>query len=367
MFDPRVTKLAEVLVQYSTEVRPGDKVLLRGGAPSLPLIQAIYGEVIRAGGFPLPLMSPEGTKHMLFEYGNDEQLQFVHDPIKLIFETYDVFITVDASVNTMSMSNIPPAKVALNQGASREVFSTVLKRYEAGNLRWMETLYPTQAYAQDAQMSLTEYENLVFGACVPDLDDPVGYWKRVSKQQQRTVEWLTGKKVIDVEGPEVRLHMCVENRSFVNCDGKGNMPDGEIYTCPVEDSVEGHVKFSFPTVYGGRKMEGVELWIEQGRVVKAQAESGEAFLQEMLNMDEGARSIGEFAIGTNAGIQGATGNCLYDEKIGGSFHLALGASAPDAGGLIESALHWDLVSDLRTGGRICADGELFYENGELLI
>jgi len=367
MIDARVEKMAEVITGYCTGVRPGDKVAIRGGTLAVPIIRALYAEVVRAGAYPLPLLGVEGARHALFEHGSDEQIQFIHDPMRRIFETYDVIINVDAAANTKAGSRLPREKVALAQRATTEILQTVLSRYEKGELRWIETIYPTQAYAQDASMSLDQYERFLFGACLPDMSDPVAYWKNLSAQQQKAVDWLQGKKRIRVEGAGVDLRMEITGRPFVNCDGKANLPDGEIYTCPVEDSIEGYVKVSYPSVYNGTEVRVVELRIERGRVSEAKAEKGEAYLLEMLGLDQGARQVGELAIGTNEGITEATGNTLLDEKIGGSFHIALGASAPDAGGSNGSALHWDLVTDLKAGGRISADGEVFYEGGKLLL
>lgn len=367
MTDPRVRKLAEVLVHYSTEVREGDRVVIRGGPLASPLVCAIYAEVIKAGGYPLPLLSVDGAKRHLFEHGTEAQLAYLHEPMRQIFETYDVFITVDASANTQGGSGFSPEKVAITQRPAMELFQTVMGRYERGELRWVETLFPTHAFAQEAGMSLWDYEDFVYAACLQDMDDPVGAWKRMAARQQRVVDWLKGRDEICVEGPGVDLRLRVGGRPFVNCDGRGNLPDGEVYTCPIEESVEGRVRFSYPSVYAGRRIEGIELEFNEGRVVRATAERGEDFLKTTLASDDGASRVGEFALGMNQGITGPTGNILYDEKIGGSFHLALGASAPDAGGKIESSIHWDLVSDLRNGGKIYADGELFYENGELLV
>ena len=216
-------------------------------------------------------------------------------------------------------------------------------------------------------MGLVEYEDFVFGACLPDPEDPVRHWREVSARQAKLVEWLKGKKTLRVEAPDVDLRMSIAGRTFVNCDGKRNMPDGEIFTGPVENSVEGHVKFSYPTVYDGRRCDSVELWFEKGKVVRARAEKGDEFLQKTLDVDAGARYVGEFAIGTNKGVTRATGNTLYDEKIAGSFHMALGAGMPETGSRNESGIHWDLVCDLMNGGRIWVDDELFYENGAFRV
>jgi len=367
MLDPRTEKLAGVLVNYSVVVRPGDKVMIQAGAAAEPMAKALLVAVLDAGGHPFTRITLDGTQELFFRYASDEQLKHVPEPYKLIYDTYDVLISVDAKANTKELTNVPPEKVRLASQAQKELFKTFMERSASGALRWVGCLYPTNAFAQDAEMSLTEYEDFVFGACLPEPDDPVGYWKRFSEQQQKIVDWLKGKESVRVEGPNVNLKLSIAGRTFVNCDGKKNMPDGEIFTGPVEESVEGHVRFSYPTVYMGRKLEGVELWFEKGKVVKATADKGEDFLVETLETDEGSRYVGEFAIGTNKGITRATGHTLFDEKIIGSFHMALGAGMPETGSRNESSIHWDMVSDLSDGGRISVDDELFHENGKFVI
>ena len=231
----------------------------------------------------------------------------------------------------------------------------------------MGTLFPTNAAAQDAEMGLGEFEDLVYGACLPDLDDPIGHWKRFSAWQQRIVEWLKGKKRVHVIGPGTDLRLSIEGRPFINCDGKANMPDGEVFTSPVEGSVEGHVHYTYPAVYRGREVTNVRLRLEKGRVVEATADKGEEFLLKTLDIDEGARVPGEFAIGTNKGVTRFMRQTLFDEKIAGTFHMALGASIPVSGGTNVSAVHWDMVCDLRQGGEIRVDGELLHKDGKFVI
>jgi aminopeptidase len=244
---------------------------------------------------------------------------------------------------------------------------TFLKRSALGELRWVVVPHPTNAFAQDAEMGLLEYENFVYESCLPDMKDPVGYWRRFSEWQEQIVQWLKGKKHIRVLGKETDLFLCIEGRSFINCDGKFNMPDGEVFTGPVEDSAEGYVSFSYPTIYDSREVTGVKLWFEKGRVKKATAKKNESFLLNTLDTDEGARRVGEFAIGTNKGITQFTREILFDEKINGSFHLALGAGYPETGSKNESAIHWDMVCDLRNGGQIWVDDDLLYKNGQFVI
>jgi len=365
--DPRVEKLADVLVNYSVAVRPGDKVLVRGAAVAAPLLKAVYAEVLRAGGYPLMLVSLPEADELLFRHASDEQLQHVPEPYKLALETYDVSIGVKGAENTKALSGVDPGKVVLRNQAQAGLMKIYMQRAASGDLRWVGTLFPTHAYAQDAEMSLSEYEDFVYGTCLPDMEDPVGYWRRFSAWQQKIVDWLRGKEWVHVVGPETDLRLSIAGRVFINSDGKHNMPSGEVFTGPVEDSVEGHVRFSYPAIYQGREVTGVRLRFEGGRVVEASAEKNEQFLLKTLDTDEGSRYLGEFAIGTNEGITRFTRQILFDEKINGSFHVALGAGYPETGSKNESGIHWDMICDLRDGGGIWVDGELLYENGEFAI
>ncbi len=244
---------------------------------------------------------------------------------------------------------------------------TFMQRSAAGELRWVVAPFPTNALAQDAEMGLDEYEDFVYGACLPDMNDPVGYWKRSSVKQGKVVEWLKGKKELHITAPETDLRLNVEGRTFINSAGHHNMPDGEIFTGPIENSAEGNVYFSYPTIYDGKEVNGVRLWFEGGKVVQATAEKNQEFLLKTLDTDAGSRYLGEFAFGTNDGITRFTREILFDEKIGGSFHMALGAGYPETGSKNESAVHWDMICDLRRGGEIRADGELFYRDGKFVI
>lgn len=367
MGDPRVEKLADVIVNYSVGVQAGDKVMIQGGTAAEPLLKAVMVKVLQAGGHPFTRVGLPGMDELHFRYASDEQLQYISEPMKLVMETYDKFISVRASENTKSMSGIDPAKVVLSRRAQAELMAAFMARAAAGEVQWVGTQYPTNAHAQDADMSLTDYEDFVFGACLPDMDDPLGYWTRFSAWQNKIVEWFKGKERVRVTGPGTDLSLNIVGRSFVNCDGKENMPDGEVFTGPVEDSVEGYVLFSYPAVYQGREVENVRLWFEKGRVVKATADKNEDYLLQMLDTDEGSRYVGEFAIGTNKGITRFTRNTLFDEKINGTFHMALGKGFPESGSVNESAIHWDMVCDLREGGEILVDDTLLYKNGKFVI
>jgi len=367
MADIRIEKLADVLVNYSVSIKEGDKVAINGSTLCEPLLREVYRKVLEAGGYPQLMVSIPGTEELLYRYGNDDQLRHISPPGRLIMETYDVRISILGDSNTRILSTIDPARIVLHSQAHTEMQKIFMKRSASGDLRWTVTLFPTNAYAQDAEMSLREYEDFVYGACLPDMNDPVGYWKKFSAHQQKIIDWLKGKRKVHLVGPGTELNLTIEGRVFVNCDGRFNMPDGEIFTGPVEDSVEGHVTFSYPTIYSGREVTGTQLWFEKGRVIKATAEKNEEFLLKTLDTDEGARRVGEFAIGTNEGITRFTREILFDEKINSSFHMALGAGYPETGSVNESAIHWDMVCDLRTDSEIRVDGDLMYKNGRLAI
>jgi aminopeptidase len=367
MTDPRIEKLARVLVDYSVAVRPNDKVAIAAGSQASPLIKEIYACVLRSGGFPWLIPSLPGIEEILFRDASDAQLSHVPEPLEQMIKTYDVWINIAAKTNTRSLTGVDPHKLLLRSQGQKNILQTLMSRSASGELRWTLAIFPTDAYAQDAEMGLEEYEDFVYSACLPDLDDPVGYWQRFARSQQRIVDWLKGRKEVRIKGLETDLRMSIVGRTFENCDGHKNMPDGEVYSGPVEDSVEGHVYFSYPAIYEGKEFRGIRLWFEKGRVVKATAEKNESRLNSILDTDSGSRYLGEFAIGTNDSIQRFTGETLFDEKIGGSFHIALGAGIPETGSVNQSAIHWDLVCDLKEDGEIWVDDNLIHKNGKFLI
>lgn len=367
MTDPRVKKMAEMIIQYSIAVQPNEKVIIRSMTPAEPLLSELYSQIAAAGGYPFLSLKFPDTNERFMEVASGEQLKHVSDVEKFVVDTFDAVILVRGENNTKALGNIPPKKLMLAQQAEAPLMQTVMQRAAAGNLKWASVLFPTNAYAQDAHMSLREYENFVYNACMPDMDDPIGYWRGVETKQAKIIDWLKGKKQVHIIGKDTDLCLSVENRRFMNSCCKHNVPDGEIYTGPVEESVNGVVSFSYPAIYNGHEMDGVRLWFKNGRVVKATADKNEEFLLAALDTDAGARFLGEFAIGTNYGIDRFTGQILFDEKIGGSFHLALGNSYPQTGGVNKSAIHWDLICDLRAGGSITVDEELLYQDGRFML
>ena len=367
MSDPRLMKLAELLVVYSVAIKHGDKVLINGSSIAGPLLNEVYAAVLRAGGHPLMLVSLPDIDDVMYRYASEDQLKFMPPPLMLGIETYDASISVSGTTNTKNLSNVDPAKVVTRSQGRREMLDVFMKRAASGALRWTGTLFPTHAYAQDAEMSLRDYEDFVFRACMPDMEDPIGYWQSFSRWQQKIVDWLKGKKAIRVSGKGTSLTLSIADRSFISCDGHHNMPDGEVFTGPEENSVNGYITFSYPAIYQGREVTGVRLEFQDGKIITASAEKNESFLQQILDTDEGSRYVGEFAIGTNEGIRQFTREILFDEKIGGTIHMAMGAGYPETGSRNHSSIHWDMICDLRDGGEIWVDDELLHKDGRFVI
>jgi aminopeptidase len=278
-----------------------------------------------------------------------------------------VVISVLAETNTRAMSGVDPARQAFFQQARTELTQTFLQRAAEGSLRWTLTLYPTEAYAQDAEMTTEEFAAFVLRAGKLDAADPIAAWRAQQAENQRLIAWLAGKREVRLRGRDTDLTLAVEGRTWINSHGKRNFPDGEVFTGPVEDSVDGHVRFSYPAVSQGREVADVRLRFHGGRVVDASAARNEEYLVRMLDADAGARVLGEFAFGTNFAIERFTKNILFDEKIGGTVHMAVGAGYPDSGSVNKSAIHWDLICDLRDGGRVEVDGEPFLVDGRFVV
>jgi aminopeptidase len=367
MEDKRIKKLAELMVNYSIGVKPDQKIVIEGSTAAAPLLKELYVQVLKAGAYPFMVTSIPSQQALFFKYASEKQLKFIHEPVKYIIEKYDARIAIMAEENTQALNSVDPSKISIARLAQKDLSKVFFERAAKKELAWTVGLFPTNAYAQDAGMELSEYEDFVYQACMPDIDDPISYWKKVSAKQQRIVDWLRGKKSIHVIGNETNLRLSIEGRSFINCDCHENVPDGEIFTGPVENSVEGFVYFSYPAIHGGRKVSGIRLWFEKGKVVKATADLNEGYLLKTIDTDDGARYVGEFAIGTNKGIKDFTGQILFDEKIGGSFHMALGLGFPETGSKNSSAIHWDMICDLRSNGEIWVDDILIYKNGDFVI
>lgn len=369
MADPRLAKLADILVNYSVAVKPGDLVLINGSGSSETAIVACYRAALLAGGQPWVRMLPEDCEEILLRHGNANQLNQAHPYDRHLVEQTQARITLWSERNTRSLTTVDPARQAARSQARAPLMKIFFERTakpegDPNRLRWSAAPVPTHAMAQDAEMSLTEYEDFVFGAGKLDQPNPVESWKQLGLAQQRLIDRLSKGRELHITAPNgTDIRFGIQGRTWINCDGHKNFPDGEVFTGPIEDATEGRVCFSFPAIEGGREVDGVRLTFRGGRVVEATADKNEAFLHRMLDQDAGARIAGELALGTNFDIRQFTRNTLFDEKIGGTFHMALGAAYPESGGKNQSGLHWDMVCDLRTGGEVRLDGEVIQRGG----
>ncbi|HEV2580631.1 MAG TPA: aminopeptidase [Ktedonobacteraceae bacterium] len=373
MVDVRLQRMAQVLVRYCVGAREGDRLAINSAPAAQALLLEVYREALRVGTHPELFLALPGQAEIYYQEASDEQLAYIPAARRLMIEDNEALIVIDAQENTKSLNGINPERFAIARKAGEELNLKVLQRtnerdpYAPGSLRWNRTLFPTDAYAQDAEMSLAEFENFVYHACFLDDDDPVARWQELSAQQERLVQWLHGRHTVHLRGQDTDLTLSIEGRTFINDDGHYNLPGGEFFTGPVEQSANGFIRYSFPCSFQGRSVEDVRLRFENGVVVEARAGQGQEYLDRMLAMDEGARRIGEFAFGNNRNVDRCTKHTLFDEKMGGTVHLALGASIPQTGGVNVSALHWDMVCDLRHGSEIRVDDELFSKDGRFVV
>ncbi|MCB2295847.1 aminopeptidase [Clostridium algoriphilum] len=366
MADQRLNKLAKLLVNYSTKVKKGDSVFVSCDEVATPWMVEVVKEVVKAGGYVETSLSSQEVSEIKLKYGSEEQLLQEDTIFKTMLGKADVWISAWANRNTKALSKIDADKFKMSSKGAKSWRKIYSQRMGNGSLRWCGTQFPTYADAQEASMSFSDYEDFVYRAGLLDAKDPVAEWKKISAEQERWVRYLDTKKGLQFISAGTDIKVNVAGRKWINCDGQVNFPDGEVFTSPVEDSVDGVITFSFPGIYMGKEIEGIVLEVEKGKVVKATATKGEDLLKTLLVIDEGACRFGEVAIGTNYGIKNFTKNMLFDEKIGGTVHMAIGDSMPEAGGLNRSIIHWDMLCDMRSGGKIYADGELFYENGRFI-
>jgi aminopeptidase len=367
MYEDFAPKLARVITEYSQPVHHNDVVMIAASQDTIQLVQALYEAVLRQGGHPYVIGGIPGLNDLKMRIADEHQLTHINPIMDKMLDEIDIYYNIMASSNTKAMSGFPPEKIALMQKANKPIIEKYFARVASGELRWCIMPWPTQADAQEAEMSLLDWTQFIYEACNLHLEDPVAHWKSVRNEQDRLVQYLSDKSEAHVKGPGIDLKFNFQERLWVNCAGTVNFPDGEIFTGPVEGSVNGFVDFNMRTVYGGREVNGVHFEFKDGEIVDASANKNEEWLMSQLDLDEGARRLGEFAIGTNWEIQHVTGNTLYDEKIGGTIHMAVGRSIPESKGENMSSVHWDMVHDMKDGGEIYIDGELFYRSGEFQV
>ncbi len=361
-------KYAKVLVDYSVKVKKGELTIIRAGSyVAQPLIKEIYKQVLLRGGHPVVRTAVDRLNEIYIQNATDEQLEYIDPMTELEYDKAKNLISIGAPLNVKNMARQDSKKLSKRSAFMKKLTEKMLKRSADGDLNWVIADFPTQALAQEAKMSLDEYTDFLIKACWLHIDDPVPKWKEIGEKQEKIAEYLNSKSKIRIIGDKTDITFNVAGRIWKSCAGECNFPDGEVYTSPIEDSANGQIYFDFPQIYRGNEAQKVLLTLENGKIIDAKAEKGEEFLNAMLDMDDGSRFVGEIAIGTNEMIQDVTGNILFDEKIGGSIHMAAGASYPDTGGKNVSGLHWDLIKNMKNGGKIYADDVLIYEDGKFLI
>ena len=365
--DPRIQTLAKILVEHSARIVPGDRVAIETTIAAEPLVRALFQEILTHGGFPYPLLKFPEQNRELFSFGNDDQLSHVDQLRSQVYNQFESRIRIHSLTNPNQLVDFPPEKQGIFQQAQSPILAAQMDRGARDEFKWVTTLFPTAAYAREAGMSLTAFEDFVYGACLADRDNPIDLWQQVKENQKAALALFQDHDRIQLKGPNIDLELSVKDRTFSNCFGTHNMPDGEIFTGPVEESLNGWVRYSYPAIHEGVKVKGIELTFKDGKVIQATAEEKEDYLLKLLDTDPGARYVGEFAVGTNRDIQQFSGNILFDEKIGGTIHIAIGAGYPETGSKNKSALHWDMICDMRSDSTITVDNNLVYQNGEFLF
>lgn len=361
-----IEKFAKVLVDYSLNIKEGETLCIQTHIPSLPLVKEVYKKVLQKGAHPTVDILVNELNETYYLHASDEQLNYISPLKKFQVEHFDAFLIILGSENVKAMANVDPQKIAKHTQAKTEISQTYMNRLCDGGMKLCITQYPNNSLAQAAGMSLRGYCDFLTSACFLNEEDPVALWKEYSTKQEKICVFLRKKKNFRIVSEGTDLRFCAEGRDWINCNGRINFPDGEVFTGPVEDSVNGEITFSFPGIYQGKEIEGIYLKFENGKVVDFDARRGKEILESMLNIDEGAKRVGEFAIATNYNIKTFTQNILFDEKIGGTVHLALGSSIPSSRGVNKSAIHWDMVCDMRHG-KVYADDELIYQDGKFII
>ncbi len=365
MTDPRVTKLAKVLVNYSVALKRGEQVVIRTSPLADELTVAIYEEALKAGAHPTVINEVPGLQEVFYKYASNAQLDYVSPVRTLINKTYDASISIWTEFNTRNLSGADPKRIARNRKAYGPLTKTFLRLAAEGKFKWCLTGYPNNAMAQEADMSLADYTDFVYGAGMLNLSDPVAFWRKEAAKQQKLIKRFRGHNKVVLKGSNVDIRLSIKGRTFIECAGKENFPDGEIFTGPVENSVNGWIRFGYPAIYDGQEVTEIELWFKNGKVVKEKAAKNQDMLTSLLNTDKGSRTLGEWGIGTNYGIKRFTKEMLFDEKIGGTIHFAVGAGYPESGSKNNSGLHWDMLCDM-SQSEIVVDGEIFYRNGKFI-
>lgn len=360
-----LNRYATLLCDYCLEIKKGDRLFVHSSTLAIPLIKEVFREATRRGAMTEIDISFAEQGKIFMDNADDDLLNMLPGFRKMAIEEYDAYLVIRAPFNLMEDQNIDPEKKKKRQQTLKPITQTYFKRTGNGSLRRSLCQYPTQASAQLADMSLEEYERFIFNACMLYNDSPEEEWLKVRAGQQKLVDHLNKTSNVRYVNDQSDIQFSVKGRTWINSDGRNNMPSGEVFTGPVEDTVNGVIHFSYPSIFMGKEVSGITLWVENGEVKKWDALKGKDILDRVFEID-GSRHFGEVAIGTNYNIQTPTKNILFDEKIGGTVHMAVGQSYNQTGGKNVSAIHWDMIADMKNGGKIYTDNEMIYENGKFL-
>jgi aminopeptidase len=356
MADPRVKKLAGILVNHSLGVTSGDTVLISSSSEvAKPLVLEVFREVLKAGGHPSTRIDFEEASGIFFKNASKAQLN--HFPSVRLHEAKktDCYVNIRAPLNKKALSNTNPRKVGTRMKVLKPISNVIVH-----SKRWILCNYPTNALAQEADMSLSEYEDFLYGATNVD-------WKKVKAREMKLKRVLDRGRVVRIVGKDTDLTIGIKGRRSIPCYGERNMPDGEVFLSPLENTAEGYIFYEMPAIYQGREVTGIRLRFKKGKVVEERADKNRKFLTDMLDTDRGARFLGELGVGVNYGIKDFSKDILFDEKIGGTVHLAVGMAYKEAQGRNKSAVHWDMIKDLRKGGALYIDGKAIQKNGRFLV
>lgn len=359
-------KYAKLLVNYSLKLKKKDKLLIKTSYLAEPLIQEVYKQALIKGAYPEISLSINQQEKIFYDNANINQLNYVPKLYEYAINNFDSLLIIRAPFNVKELENTESEKKRIHAEAQKEIKKTFLSRSAKKQLNWNICVFPTNSAAQESKMSLTEYQDFVFSACYLNENEPVKKWEQISKDQEKIIKYLKNKNTIKLKGNDINLSYSVKGRKWINSDGHYNMPSGEIFTSPVEDSVYGKIRFSYPGIFMEQEIEDINLEIKNGEVVSWKAGVGQNLLDQFFEIP-GSKHFGEAAIGTNYQINKFTKNTLFDEKIGGTIHMALGFAFPETGGKNECAVHWDLIADMKNQSEIYADNELFYKNGKFII
>ena len=374
---------ASVLLNYSTRVGKGDKVRIFGGMAAEPLLRELYIMALSLGAEPYLQIQLPGQEELVYSYGQEEIFARTPDIPLYTAENYDANIVVWTADNTRELTNVDPKFIQMHNKAKQPISKIALDRSAAwtgvrfdqdppdGSYRWCVTLWPTPATAIEAEMGTEEFSDFVFSSVGAYEDNPIEFWEKIAAEQEQYVELLENVDHLHFEGPNCDIQFRVGGRKWINCDGRFNMPDGEVFTAPYEDYTHGWVKFTAPTLHGGRVIEDVFVQMVGGicTYVKAKTDAQTDYVNKMLDSDEDGESriLGELAFGLNPNITFPTKEILFDEKIAGTFHMAFGKGYPETGSKNDQAsLHWDMICDM-SEGKVFADGKLIYKNGNFTI